>query len=75
MTLDLFDFMTNPRCSQWEPLLKIKFLCHETHETSITKITVFSSLHQLHKITITHVIMKTKTSYTFQNSFKLRRYS
>jgi len=58
--------MTNHKGSQWEPLLKRKFLAHETHETNIEIIILFSSLHQLHKITITHVIMNTNPSYTFE---------
>ena len=53
-------------------LTKIKFLDHKTHDSSTTKIILFSSLHQLHKIIITHVIMKTKPSYTFQHSLLTR---
>ena len=53
-------------------LTKIKFLDHETHESSATKVILFSSFHQLHEIIFTHVIMKIKPSYTFQQSLLTR---
>lgn len=61
----LYDLMTKPNISQWEPQLKINSLIMKP---MIQVSQLFSYLHRLHKNTITHVIMKIGYSYTFQQA-------